>query len=387
MKPSHLKPLLRSLLSIACLLLLSMKAQAEISHRSETLFTGLTAPFAIEVLPDGRYLLTEKNGQLLELNPANGERRLLYRFAETVFRGQGGLMDIALHPDFLKTPDIFLTVVQRAEKQPRRVGVVLWRARLEADGLKNLRIIYRQPDTAESVGHFGSRIAFTKSGDDWTLWLTLGEQQRETPAQDMQVTAGKILALTLNGAPALPRSPVADALPEIATAGHRNPQGIDVHPLTQQVWAVEHGPQGGDELNEILPGSNYGWPLVSYGCPYGADPASRCAIGGGQHAPKFVEPAMRWVPVSTAPSSLRFYRGEAFPQLRNDALMTSLAGKTLWHIRFDEKGRPTEREPLFESVRTRLRDTATDAEGRILLLTDDGRVLRISADSGANTSR
>jgi glucose/arabinose dehydrogenase len=169
---------------------------------------------------------------------------------------------------------------------------------------------------------------------------------------------------------------VSKTRPEIWSYGHRNPQGAALRPGSSELWVNEHGPQGGDELNRVQPGRNYGWPKVSYGCPYGAPKGEACRYGGGTHEPAYEPPVSFWVPTSMAPSGLVFYSGRRFPQWKGDALMGALAGTAVWRVRLDGN-REAAREALFGDLRERVRDIREGPEGYLYLLTDSGKLIQI----------
>jgi glucose/arabinose dehydrogenase len=174
----------------------------------------------------------------------------------------------------------------------------------------------------------------------------------------------------------------AGALPGLWSIGHRNAQGAALRPGSDELWLVEHGPQGGDELNRVLPGRNYGWPLRSYGCPYGAPVGAGCQVSGGTHAPDFEEPKTTWVPTSTAPAGMAFYAGDKFPEWRGNVFVGALAGQTLWRIVLDAAGNVTAREEVaaVKALGKRIRDVVAGPDGWLYLLSDDGRIVRVDRE-------
>lgn len=345
--------------------------------RLVTLHDGLSAPWGLAFLPDGRLLVTEKSGRLLRLS-ADGRRTeaVIRGVPPVVSAGQGGLLDVAVDPEFARNGRIYLSYAERGNGAEANLsGTAVARARLVGDALEDVTVIYRQVPKVSGSGHFGSRFAF---GPEGLLYVSLGERQKETPAQDLRTTLGKIIRIRTDGS-VPPGNPSLgpDARPEIWSYGHRNPQGLAWRPGTGQLWNTEHGPQGGDELNRVQPGANYGWPVVSYGCPYGSPVGDECRIGGGTHAPRFVEPVSYWVPVSTAPSALMFYTGDRFPAWRGNAFTGALAGQTLWRIVLDGDREVSRDEPLAGQLSDRVRALAQGPDGWIYLLTDSGRLQRI----------
>jgi glucose/arabinose dehydrogenase len=222
---------------------------------------------------------------------------------------------------------------------------------------------------------------------DKTLYVALGERETDDPAaptadnaQNLGKHLGKVVRINRDGTvpPTNPYIGVAGARPEIFSLGHRNPQGAALHPGTGELWVAEHGPQGGDEINRVLAQHNYGWPLRSYGCPYGSPVGPGCQVGGGVHLPNFDEPLQTWVPTSTAPSGLMFYTGTRFPEWQNSVFTGSLVDRLLWRLPLQGNALGA-REPLFADLAERIRDVRQGPDGWIYLLTDsaNGRIVRI----------
>ena len=234
-------------------------------------------------------------------------------------------------------------------------------------------MIYRQKPKVTGGGHFGSRIAFRS---DRTLYVTLGERQKFTPAQDLTTTLGKIIRINRDGSIPPDNPSIIGAEPEIFSYGHRNPQGAAIRPGGDELWVTEHGPQGGDEINKIVAGGNYGWPVVSYGCNYGDPVSDACRIGGGVHAPNYIEPVSYWVPVSIAPSGMIFYTGAGFPQWHGNLIVGALVGTALWRVEINED-QEVLRERLFFETNERIRDVGQGPDGWIYLLTDSGKLVQI----------
>ena len=297
--------------------------------------------------------------------------------------GQGGLLDVALDPDFAAEPWIYLTY---SEDGVGGAGTALARGRLINNELQDLAVIWRQAPKVNSGSHFGSRIVFRS---DKTLYVTVGERGQDDPAnptaqnaQNVAKTLGKVVRLNRDGSipPGNPVFAAAGALPGLWSLGHRNPQGAALRPGTDELWLTEHGPRGGDELNQVLPGRNYGWPLVSYGCPYSfpqSEPS--CRPGGGVHTPTYEEPKSTWLPTSTAPSGLAFYSGDRFPEWRGNLFAGALAGATLWRIVLDTNSEVALREEVLvvKALGKRIRDVRQGPDGWLYLLSDDGKLIRI----------
>ena len=215
---------------------------------------------------------------------------------------------------------------------------------------------------------------------DKTLFVTTGERHTENLVQDLTTHIGKIVRINRDGSvPAgNPTWPAAGAKPEIWSIGHRNPQGATLHPTTGELWQSEHGPQGGDEVNIARAGGNYGWPVKSYGCDYGAPVGDACRIGGGTHAPTYVEPITTWTPTSVAPGNLVFYTGSLMPEWQGNLFVTALAGQALWRLTLSGET-VVAREALYGNLGERLRDVRQGPDGALYLLTDSGagRIVRI----------
>ncbi|MEY3371591.1 MAG: hypothetical protein RLZZ537_59 [Pseudomonadota bacterium] len=352
-------------------LLNSIDYTLQLSERN----SGLKSPWGMAFLPDGRLLVTQKSGSIAVMS-RDGQRieQAITGLPRVASQGQGGLLDVAIDPEFAKTPWLYWSYAEPGEGGLS--GTAVARAKLINGRLQSTEIIYRQIPKVEGAGHFGSRLVF---GRDKSLFITLGDRQKFTPAQDMKQSIGKVVRIQRDGR--IPTdNPVwkaAGARPEIYSLGHRNPQGAALHPGTGVLWLSEHGPQGGDEINRVQAGKNYGWPSASYGCHYGEPVGEECRLGGGKHSPKFVEPLSIWVPRSIAPSGMIFYTGPEFPKWQNHILMGSLAGTALWRIQFDGD-KEVRRERLLGELGERIRDVEQGPDGLIYLLTDSGKLLRIS---------
>lgn len=343
-----------------------------------TLHGGLQSPLSLALLPDGQMLVTQKAGSLLRL-AADG-RTTLARIAGVpvvAAAGQGGLLDVVLDPDYTTAePWIYLAYAEPGTgAEAGTSGTAVLRARLAGDALVDATVVFRQSPKTGGTIHYGGRMAF---GRDKSLYLTLGERGLGSPAQDVAQALGKVVRIARDGtAPA--DNPVfgAAALPGLWSIGHRNPQGAALHPDTGELWVSEHGPQGGDEVNIARAGGNYGWPVRSYGCDYGAPVGEACRIGGGTHAPAYVEPLTFWAPTSIAPAGLAFYTGSMFPEWRGQLFSGALAGQALWRLTLDGNT-VRAREAMFGTLGERFRDVRQAPDGALLLLTDSGKLLRLA---------
>lgn len=341
-------------------------------------YSGLKSPWGMALLPDRRLLITQKAGSMLMLSP--DDRRIEYTIGNlppVADSGQGGLLDVVLDPDFVNNRLVYWSYAEPGTGAAKALaGTAVARGRLVNAVMQNITVIHRQTPKVSGSGHFGSRLVF---GRDGTLFISLGDRQKSGPAQDISQSLGKIVRINRDGSVPKdnPKWLNPEALPAIYSLGHRNPQGAAVHPATGALWISEHGPQGGDEINRIQAGKNYGWPLVSYGCNYGEAVGEECRLGGGKHAPRFVEPLAIWIPVSIAPSGMQFYTGAMFPAWKNQILMGALAGKALWRIGF-EGDKEMVREKMLVKLDERIRDVEQAGDGALYLITDSGKLLRVS---------
>lgn len=343
----------------------------------ETVASGLENPWGLAFLPDGRMLVTERPGRLRIVSRSGTVSAPVANVPPVFASGQGGLLDVALAPDFADSRMIYLSY---AEPREGAAGTSVARGKLVEEAgnarLDGVQVIFRQQPAAGGGNHFGSRLVFARDG---SLFVTLGDRytMREK-AQDLSTHIGKIVRLWPDGT--VPDdNPFAKAKgprPEIWSYGHRNIQGATLDPATGRLWTIEHGARGGDELNHPEPGKNYGWPVITYGRDY-----SGLAIGEGTAKPGMEQPVKYWDP-SIAPSGLTFYTGDLFPGWKGDLFAGALAGGKLVRLRLDgDKQRVTAEEDLLGDLGERIRDVVQGPDGALWLLTDDpgaGRVLRLA---------
>lgn len=341
-----------------------------------TLNNNLSSPWGIAVLPSGELLITQRSGSMLRISANGASTALISGVLPVNDNGQGGLLGLALDPDFATAPWVYWAYSEPGSgTEAGLVGTAVARGRLVGNALLDVAVLFRQQPKTTGSGHFGARLVFAR---DKTLFITLGERQKFSPAQDLAQTLGKVVRIHRDGSiPADNPALGTTALPGIWSLGHRNPQGAALHPETGELWLTEHGPQGGDEINIARAGANYGWPVKSYGCNYGDPVGNACRIGGGVHAPAFVEPLTYWVPTSVAPAGLLFYTSNLIPQWKGSLFTGSLLGQTLWRMTISPSAVLT-REPLLTTMGERFRDVAQAADGAILLLTDSGKLLRLA---------
>jgi len=362
-------------------------APASVSLRELT--TGLANPWSLAFLPDGRMLVTERPGTLKLLFPDGSVEGNISGVPAVVAQGQGGLLDVVLDPAFATNRRIYLSFAEGDPADPALNGTAVARAVLDVAilGLSPVTVIYRQQPKVASSAHFGSRLVFDRTG---ALFVTMGERLLDSErgfAQDLTRGHGKVVRITTDGAPA-PGNPAwttAGAQPEIYSLGHRNPQGAALHPETGELWISEHGAQGGDEINRVLAGRNYGWPLASFSQEYQTTTPVGPPMLPGMEPPVWVWETITGEPYggsgfksSIAPAGIAFYTGDAVPQWRGNLFVTALAGTALWRLTLSGNT-VTAQERLLASRGERLRDVRQGPDGALYLLTDNGKLLRYGA--------
>ena len=345
--------------------------------RASVVVSGLAQPWGMAWLPDGRLLVTEKRGTLRVVRGGRLLPEPVAGLPKSTAHGQGGLMDVAVHPDHARTGWIYWSY---NGEQDGEHGTEVARGKLSGDGTRmtDVQVIFRMRPKSGGGQHFGSRLVF---GRDGMLFITLGDRGdsagkgREQRAQRLDDHAGSVIRLHDDGrVPAdNPHVGRAGALPEIYNHGHRNIQGAALHPATGRLWTHEHGPQGGDEVNIETPGVNYGWPVSTHGRNYGFG----TRIGEGSSAAGMVDPVHVWVP-SIAPSGMAFYTGTRFPRWQGNLFVGALAGQTLVRLTLEGE-RVVREERLFNGSFGRIRDVRQGPDGLLYLLTDaqDGQLIRL----------
>lgn len=330
--------------------------------RVQTVAAGLEHPWAVAFLPDGTFLVTERPGRMRIVDAKGRLSEPLAGVPKVAAIGQGGLLDVALAPDFATSRWVYFSFAEPREGGGNGTSVA--RGKLGKQGLSDVAVIFRQLPAVESNGHFGSRLVFARDG---SLFVTLGERQQKhftIRAQDLETHFGKIVRLKPEGGAAAdnPFLLVPGAQPEIWSYGHRNVQGAALHPVTGELWITEHGAKGGDELNRVQPGANYGWPLVTYGVAYNGD-----KIGVGQERVGIESPVYYWVP-SIATTGLTFYTGERFAKWRGQVFAGGLYGMV---VRLQLKGnKVVHEERLLTELKSRIRDVRQGPDGLLYVLTD-----------------
>ena len=339
------------------------RTHASNEHRFQVVpvVTGLEHPWALAFLPDGDLLVTERRGRLLRIG-VDGRLHRIEGLPPVAAVGQGGLLDLVLDPGFARNRLLYFSY---SEQVGGGLRTAVARAELAGDRLLGLRRIFAMNRASSGGRHFGARLAFLPDGD---LLVTVGDRGQRHRAQDPSDHAGSVLRMRPDGTPS-PRTAaraIAGAAPEVFTFGHRNAQGLALHPATGEIWIHEHGPRGGDEINILRGGANYGWPVVTYGREY-----SGPRIGVGTEAPGMEPPLLHWTP-SIAPSGMAFYTGTGFPRWRGDLFVGALAGRHLRRVVVRD-GSVVEQEVLLEGSVGRIRDVRQGPAGRLWLLTDERR--------------
>jgi glucose/arabinose dehydrogenase len=338
----------------------------------ETIAEGLVNPWGLQFLPDGRALITEKPGTLRIVGKDGKISEAIAGPPKVQDIDQGGLLDVRLAPDFAASGTIYLAYTEARDDGKNGTSVASAKLVTEGDGgkLENVKVIFRQQPTHEGGYHFGSRIVIAPDG---TLFVTLGERnflrkESQNPANHI----GKIVHINADGTPAADNPKREGWAAENWSIGHRNVQGAALDPVTGELWTVEHGARGGDELNKPLAGKNYGWPIITYGVDY-----SGAKIGRGRAAPGMEQPVFYWDP-SIAPSGLTFYTGERYPAWNGRMLVGALRGSLLANLILSGNA-VTKEERLLAKLGKRIRDVRQGPDGLVYLVTDEdnGRILRL----------
>jgi len=363
-----------SLLSGCLLLLATAFAQAQDIHsekqdfRVVTLTSVLDHPWSLAFLPDGRMLVTERPGRMRIVTKEGRVGEALKNVPAGQAGGQGGMLDVILDLDFSRNRTLYFAYSERGEGG---AGTAVARAVLEEGGLRDVKVIYRQLPKVRGSLQFGARIVQTPDGN---LFVTLGDRYLRDEAQNLDSGLGKIIRIRPDGSvpPDNPFVGRKGAQPEIWSYGHRSPEGAALNPASGAFWMHEHGAQGGDEINIIEKGKNYGWPVITWGIDYDGS-----KIGEGTAKAGMEQPIYYWVP-SIAPSGMAFYTGNAFPKWQGNLFVGSLKFGRL--VRLELSGnRVAHEERLLQEIGARIRDVRMGPDGLLYVLTDedDGRLLRL----------
>lgn len=338
------------------------------AFRAVAVTDSLEHPWSLAFLPDGRMLVTERPGRLRVIVDGRLQDAPISGVPAVFAKGQGGLLDVVPHPDYATNGWIYFSY---AAASLRGAHTAVARARLDGNRLVDLETLFKANNLSRGGVHFGSRLAF---GGDGKLYVTVGERGDSDRAQDLDSHNGTTVRLNDDGSVPgdNPFLSMPGAMPEIYSYGHRNPQGMARHPASGDVWLHEHGPQGGDEINIVRAGVNYGWPVITYGRSYAG-----VAIGEGSTKPGLAQPILHWTP-SIAPSGMAFYTGDKFPAWRGDLFVGSLKFRHLVRIELEGE-RVVGQERLLEGVFGRVRDVRQGPDGLLYILTDEdaGALIRL----------
>jgi glucose/arabinose dehydrogenase len=334
-----------------------------------TVAEGFEHPWALALLPDGRMLITERAGRLRLIDKNGKASAPLRGLPKIEAGGQGGLLDLTLSPEFASDRLVYFSF---SEPGDGGASTAVARGRLGEGALEDVKVIWRQVPKVDSKMHFGSRILFASNE---TIFITTGDRYNQRPkVQDLSTTIGKVVRINRDGSipadnPFVNRK---DARPEIWSYGHRNIQAAALHPETNQLWTIEHGARGGDELNHPQPGKNYGWPIITYGIDY-----SGVKIGEGTERQGMEQPVYYWDPV-IAPSGALFYTGDAFKDWKGDLLVGSMVPGALVRLELQD-GKVVKETRYLGELRERIRDVQQGEDGSIYVITDSpkGKVLRL----------
>lgn len=343
------------------------------NYRASVVTSSLASPWGITSLPDGRLLVTEKAGQLRIVTAAGAVSAPITGLPAVNAAGQGGLLGICLDPGFATNRMVYWSF---SEARPTGNLTAIGKGRLANDErtIEQATVIYRAEPAYAGTLHYGGRVVFDRTGN---LVVSTGERSDLATRPQAQVVTsalGKVVRITNTGQPA-PGNPTfsqAGARPELYSIGHRNPQGLAIHPTTGEVWESEHGPRGGDELNRVQAGANYGWPTITYGIEYSGQP-----IGGAiQQSSGLEQPAYYWDPV-VSPSGMTFYTGSELAGWQNNLFIGSLSGMHIVRLVLDNN-RVVGEERLLASEGQRFRDITQGTDGALYAITDQGRLYRIA---------
>lgn len=343
------------------------------AYQVDKLAESLDKPWAVIPFPDGRLLITEKGGKMQIYDETGLRVKTIEGFPEVDDRGQGGMLDVALDPDFANNQMIYWSYSEKQKDGKNLMAVAKGKLNEAAGKIENVTVIFRATPSLDSTLHYGSRLIFDKDG---YLFVSTGERSElpgRVQAQDLKSGLGKIFKITKDGKPA-PGNPFLenkDAMPEIYAYGIRNAQGLDIHPVTGELWENEFGPRGGDELNIIKPGKDYGWPTITYGLEYSGKEIGSPPI---QQKEGMEQPVYYWDPV-LSPSGMAFYKGNAIPEWENNLFIGGLSSQHISRIVLQDN-KVVGEERLLADEGQRFRDVAYH-DGMLYAVTDQGRLYRI----------
>ncbi len=342
-------------------------------YTAKVIAQGLKSPWGIALLPDGRFLITEKEGTMRIVSKSGNISEAITGLPEVDNRGQGGLLGLTLDPQFSKNRMVYW-VFSQPVNGGNLTAVAKGKLAANEKTIENAQVIYQAKPSHNSKLHFGGRILFDKQGN---LFVSTGERSdlaTRPLSQDLKTALGKILRITTEGKPAggNPFVKTAGALPEIYTYGHRNVQGLAFHPVTGDLWETEFGPRGGDELNRIVAGKNYGWPIITYGLEYSGKEIGNPPI---QQKKGLEQPIYYWDPV-LSPSGITFYSGTAIPEWKNNLFIGGLSSTHIARLIIQDN-KVVGEERLLAKEGQRFRDVADGKDGALYAITDAGKLYRI----------
>ncbi|WP_443939354.1 PQQ-dependent sugar dehydrogenase [Pedobacter sp. MW01-1-1] len=343
------------------------------SIQATLLTSALVNPWGIAQLPDGRFLITEKSGTMRIVSNTGTVGATITGFPTVNSAGQGGLLDLCIDPNFTTNRMVYWTYV-RSVTGGTVVTVAKGRLSTAENTIESPLVLYTSTTPGTATSNFGSRIMFDGTGN---LLVSFGDRTANVIRQESQAlnsSIGKIIRINTNGAAASgnPSFSGTGALPELYTIGHRNPQGMAVHPVTGEIWQTEHGPRGGDELNRLKPGANYGWPIISYGIEYSGE-----AVGSAiQQQNGMEQPFYYWDPV-VSPSGITFYAGSRIAEWQNNLFLCSLTQTHIIRLVLNNDYRVIGEERLFANEQQRFRDIIQGQDNALYTITDSGRLYKI----------
>lgn len=346
--------------------------QTKTSYKATVVTSSLENPWGVVPLPDGRFLVTEKPGRMRIVSSAGTVSEPISGVPKVNASGQGGLMGLCLDPDFASNRMVYWSF-----SEPGNLTAIA-KGRLSADdrALENVTVIYRATPAYGGSLHYGGRVIFDRSGN---LLASTGERSDlETRPQSQSVSSGlgKIVRINKDGQPVSgnPFTGQAGARPELYSIGHRNPQGLAIHPVTGDLWESEHGPKGGDEINRVEAGANYGWPVITYGIEYSGQ-----RVGEGIYQKEgLTQPVYYWDPV-VSPSGMTFYSSDRIPEWRNNLFIGALSGMHIVRLVI-ENNKVTGEERLLKGENQRFRDVTQGLDGALYAVTDQGRLYKIDKE-------
>jgi glucose/arabinose dehydrogenase len=341
--------------------------------RPVTVATGLDNPWALAFLPDGSMLVTERVGRMRLVARDGTLSEPLRGLPPVGAQGEGGLMELVLDPQFAQNRRLYWSYSEPDPAGTSGSSTAVASGRLRDTTLEGVTVIFRQAVKVDDTSHYGSRLLFAPDG---RLFVALGDRSRRGDVQDLASAHGKILRMEADGtAPGNnPFAHTAGALPHIWTLGHRNVQGLALHPATGELWATEQGPQGGDELNLIERGRNYGWPVITFGCEYD----TCAAIGEGTRREGMEQPVMQWSPEAIAPTGMAFLTSDRYPGWKGDLFIGMIQGRAVLRLKLQD-GKVVEQQRLLTGLMERVRDVRQGPDGWLYILVgrDEGRLIRI----------